>query len=100
MLITAEVSFALLTVSRPFNDSLRNKFETFNEVILIVMVMTTFCFTGNMDVDATSLIGWWFLGILGFYMTVHLVSLATDTFISFCKVIWRLLAKCAFGKLI
>lgn len=100
MLISTEVSFCFLAVAKPFEDGLRNSLEIFNELILITMVMTTFCFTGNMEPETTAKIGWWFLGILAFFMAVHLTVIISDTFIGFCRVIWRLLSKCGFGKII
>ena len=74
--------------------------EIFNEIILMLLIVTTLCFTGVMDTEITVDIAWFMIGILFLYMFVHVVSLLSDTVKKFCKFLWKVMSTCECGKIL
>ena len=74
--------------------------EIYNEIILMIMIVNTLCFTEVMSTEASVDSAWFFVFTLGLYMTVHVISLMSDTVKKLFKWIWKMLNKCACGKYI
>ena len=100
LFISTELSAIFLINEKPFEDPFRNKMEIFNELILLLLITTTLCFTGVMDTEITVDVAWFMIGLLGIYMVTHVSSLLSDTVRKVFKYIWKMLNKCSCGKIL
>ena len=100
LFISTELSAIFLINEKPFEDPFRNKMEIFNEIILLLLITTTLCFTGVMETEITVDVAWFMIGLLGIYMVIHVSSLLSDTVRKVFKYIWKMLNKCPCGKIL
>ena len=72
--------------------------EIFNEIMLLLLIITTLCFTGVMETEVSVDIAWAMIVLLGIYMVVHVSSLLSDTVKKVGKYIWKQLTRCSCGQ--
>lgn len=82
----AQLCFLLHT--KPFYEPSRNRTEVFNEIVIMVLVVPTLCFTEVMDPGPQEKVGYYIIGMVVLYLLVHLYILSSDSLGKLYDLIW------------